>query len=165
MRIVSLAVAAGLFAVLAPPAQAQPAAVAAAPLGEVAFANSGAAAAQGPFLRGLALLHNFEYDRAATEFRQAQAADPAFAMAWWGEAMTFNHPVWMEQDSKSAEAVLARLGATREERLSKAKTARERGYLEAVELLYGIGTKEERDRAYSDRMAALSAAYPEDVDD
>src|SRR4051812_37566818 len=164
MRIVSLAVAAGLFAVLAPPAQAQPAAVAAAPLGEVAFANSGAAAAQGPFLRGLALLHNFEYDRAAAEFRKAQAADPSFAMAWWGEAMTYNHPVWMEQDKKAAQAVLAHLGATRDERLARGKTARERGYLEAVELLYGTGSKEERDALYSERMAALSAAYPEDVD-
>jgi hypothetical protein len=165
MRTWPLLVAAGL----AVGAQAQGTAApqgpaAAAPLGEVAFENSGAAAAQRPFLRGLALLHNFEYERAAAEFRQAQVADPSFAMAWWGEAMTFNHPVWMEQDQKSAEGVLARLGATREERLSKARTARERGYLDAVELLYGSGTKEERDKAYSDRMAALSAAYPDDVD-
>ena len=62
-------------------------------VGEVAFANSGAAAAQEPFLRGLALLHNFEYPDAAEQFRKAQAADPGFAMAFWGEAMTFTHPV------------------------------------------------------------------------
>ena len=34
----------------------------AASLGTVTFANSGAPAAQAPFLRGLALLHSFEYD-------------------------------------------------------------------------------------------------------
>ncbi|MGH7467265.1 MAG: hypothetical protein ACRENP_04690, partial [Longimicrobiales bacterium] len=31
-------------------------------LGEVTFANTGAPAAQEPFLRGLALLHSFEYE-------------------------------------------------------------------------------------------------------
>src|SRR4051812_46362637 len=137
---------------------------AAAPLGEVAFANSGNPAAQAPFLRGLALLHNFEYGRAAAAFREAETADPGFVMAWWGEAMTFNHPVWMEQDQEAGEAVLAHLGATREERLAKAKTARERLYLDAVEALYGPGSSEARDRLYSERMGALFAAYPDDVD-
>ena len=149
---------------LSAPAAAAPQPAIAAPLGEVAFANSGNEAAQAPFLRGLALLHNFEYERAAAAFRQAEAADPGFAMAWWGEAMTFNHPVWMEQDKEAGEAVLAHLGATRAERLAKAKTPRERTYLEAVDLLYGPGTKEERDRLYSERMGALFAAYPDDID-
>jgi hypothetical protein len=36
-------------------------------LGQVSFANSGAAAAQPSFLRGLALLHSFEYEEAALE--------------------------------------------------------------------------------------------------
>src|SRR3954469_19122241 len=158
------AIVASLFLAASVPAVAQPAPPAAAPLGEVSFANSGNQAAQAPFLRGLALLHNFEYGRAATAFREAEAADPGFAMAWWGEAMTFNHPVWMEQDQEAGEAVLAHLGATREERLAKARTARERAYLEAVEALYGPGSKAERDRLYSERMAALFAAYPDDVD-
>lgn len=64
--------------------------------GHVAFANSGAPAAQADFLAGLALLHDFEYPAAAEAFRRAQAADPGFAMAYWGEAMTFNHPIWMQ---------------------------------------------------------------------
>src|SRR3954468_4027709 len=62
-------------------------------VGEVSFANSGAAAAQETFLRGLALLHNFEYPDAAEQFRKAQQIDPDFAMAYWGEAMTYTHPV------------------------------------------------------------------------
>ncbi|HSU81839.1 MAG TPA: hypothetical protein VLR69_05425 [Thermoanaerobaculia bacterium] len=133
-------------------------------VGEVSFANSGAPAAQEPFLRGLALLHDFEYSDAAAEFRKAQAADPGFAMAWWGEAMTYNHPVWMQQDLAAARAALGRLGATPEARLAKAKTERERDYLRAVEILYGDGTKEERDFRYSDAMAALHQRYPDDVD-
>ena len=72
--------------------------VAAAPLGEVAFANAGAPAAQASFLPGVALLHNFQYERAAAAFREAQKVDPRFVMAYWREAMTYTHPVRMEQD-------------------------------------------------------------------
>src|SRR3954468_19210160 len=81
-------------------------------VGEVAFANSGAAAAQKPFLCGLALLHNFEYPDAAEQFQKAEAIDPNFAMAYWGEAMTHNHAVWMQQEPDAARAVLLRLGTT-----------------------------------------------------
>src|SRR5947199_3171354 len=146
------------FLVLALPAAAQ------SEVGEVSFANSGSPAAQEPFLRGLALLHNFEYPDAAEQFRAAQKVDPNFAMAFWGEAMTHTHPVWMQQDLDAARAVLARLGATPEARLAKAKTERERDYLRAVEILYGDGTKEERDFRYADAMAALHQRYPDDVD-
>ena len=69
--------------------------------GRVQFANSGGPAAQVDFLEGLALLHDFEYDLAAAAFRRAQAADPGFAMAYWGEAMTFNHPIWFQQDLRA----------------------------------------------------------------
>ncbi len=133
-------------------------------VGEVAFANSGAAEAQAPFRRGLALLHNFEYPFAAEEFRKAQQIDPSFAMAYWGEAMTYTHPIWFQQDLPAARAVLDRLGKTREERTAKAKTDREKDYLRTVEVLYGEGSKNDRDFQYADAMAALHAKYPDDVD-
>jgi tetratricopeptide (TPR) repeat protein len=132
--------------------------------GHVEFANSGAAAAQADFLDGLALLHDFEYDSAAAAFRRAQAADPGFAMAYWGEAMTFNHPVWMQQDLASARAALGRLAPSAEMRRSRAHTEREQAYLDAVETLYGEGTKEARDVRYEEAMAQLHARYPDDVD-
>ncbi|HXH41267.1 MAG TPA: hypothetical protein VNN08_21750 [Thermoanaerobaculia bacterium] len=132
--------------------------------GEVSFANSGAAEAQKPFLHGLALLHDFEYPDAAREFRDAQKIDPSFAMAYWGEAMTYTHPVWFQQDAAAARAVLQRLGATPEERLARAKTERERDYLRAVDVLYGQGTKDERDFKYADAMRAVHERYPDDVD-
>jgi hypothetical protein len=142
---------------------------AAASVGSVAFANSGAAVAQPAFLRGLALLHNFEYEQAAEAFRKAQKTDPSFAMAYWGEAMTYTHPIWFQQDAAAAAAALARLGATPAERLAKAKTERERDYLRAVDILYGDGAKDEaskngRDILYAAAMSALHAKYPDDVD-
>jgi tetratricopeptide (TPR) repeat protein len=139
-------------------------ALAAAEYGHVEFANSGAPTAQADFLDGLALLHDFEYGTAAAAFRRAESADPDFAMAYWGEAMTFNHPVWMQQDLKSARAALNRLAPTAEMRRSKARTEREKAYLDATEILYGEGTKEDRDIVYEDAMAKLHARYPEDVD-
>ena len=36
-------------------------------------------------------MHSFEHDDAREAFVEAQKADPNFAMAYWGEAMTFNH--------------------------------------------------------------------------
>jgi tetratricopeptide (TPR) repeat protein len=85
-------------------------------------------------------------------------------MAYWGEAMTYNHTVWMEQDTAAARAVLARLAPTRAERLVLAPTDRERAYLDAVETLYGEGSKYERDFAYSDAMRVLHHDFPNDID-
>jgi tetratricopeptide (TPR) repeat protein len=133
-------------------------------VGVVAFANSGAPPAQKDFLNGLALLHNFQYPQAAAAFRRAQAADPNFAMAYWGEAMTYNHPVWAQQDADAARAVLARLGPTPEARAGKAPTAREKAYLHSVEILYGDGTKFDRDKRYALALEGLHAAYPDDID-
>jgi tetratricopeptide (TPR) repeat protein len=145
-------------------ALAAPAAAQAPGVGQVSFANSGAAGAQQDFLTGLAQLHNFEYGPAAELFRKAQKTDPDFAMAYWGEAMTYNHTVWMEQDAPAARAVLQRLGPTPEARLAKAKTEREKDYLRAVEALYGEGEKNARDFAYADAMDGLHRKYPGDVD-
>jgi len=133
------------------------------PVGNVAFENSGSPEAQEPFLRGLALLHDFEYSRAAEAFREAQQVDPDFAMAYWGEAMTYNHPVWMEQDQDKALRALERLGKKPKDRLAAAKTERERAYLNAIERLYGAGDKKSRDFAYHDAMRAVHETYPDDV--
>src|SRR3989304_8833416 len=103
-------------------------------VGVVEFVNSGAAEAQYSFLHGLAQLHNFEYEDAAAAFRKAQEIDPNFAMAYWGEAMTQNHPIWMEQDRDAARAALQKLGPAKEERLAKAPTQREKDYLLSLEI-------------------------------
>ena len=134
-------------------------------LGTVEFSTSARSPeAQSKFIRGLLLLHNFEYPEAAAAFREAQKIEPDFAMAYWGEAMTDNHPIWNQRDAEAARAVLGRLGATPEQRLAKAPTERERGYLTAVETLYGEGEKADRDRAYADAMGALHEQFPKDDD-
>src|SRR6266446_6548021 len=132
--------------------------------GEVAFANSGPPAAQADFLLGLAQLHDFEYDGAAEHFRKAQQIAPDFALAYWGEAMTKNHAVWHEEDVSAAREILNRLAPKLETRLAKAPTEREKLYLRSIEVLFGDGTKEERDRRYESVLAELHRKSPEDVD-
>jgi hypothetical protein len=133
-------------------------------LGRIDFPTSGSAEAQKYFLRGVLLLHSFEFEDAADEFRAAQKIEPGFAMAYWGEAMTRNHPLWMERDRDAAVEALKRLGATPEARRAKAPTAREKGYLDAVEALYGEGEKADRDGAYAESMRRLHEKYAEDLD-
>jgi tetratricopeptide (TPR) repeat protein len=133
-------------------------------LGDITFPNSGAPAAQPAFLRGVLLLHSFEFEDAADAFREARRIDPGFALAYWGEAMTFNHPLWREQDRDAAIAALKRLAPTSEARLAKAPTERERGWLRAVDRLYGEGDKVERDRAYSEAMGELAQRFPGDLE-
>jgi tetratricopeptide (TPR) repeat protein len=133
-------------------------------LGAVSFANSGAASAQPAFQRGLAFLHSFEYDQAAEAFRAAQTADPSFAMAFWGEALTYSHLLWGEDDTDAARRALGRLGAGRDARLAKAGTARERAFGEAIEALFVDGTLPVRVRGFSDAMRVVALAYPDDLD-
>ena len=90
-------------------------------LGSIDFPTSGAAAAQPAFLKGVLLMHSFEYDDAKEAFVEAQQADPGFAMAYWGEAMTYNHAVWQQTAPDRARAALARLAPTAEGRLAKAE--------------------------------------------
>lgn len=133
-------------------------------LGFVSFENSGARAAQPAFQRGLLLLHSFEYPAARSEFQSAGKIDPSFAMAVWGEALTYNHTLWHEQDTAAARNAMARLGSSPEERIAKGKTPREREYLASLEKLYGPGEKSQRDAQYSAALGEISRHYPNDLD-
>jgi tetratricopeptide (TPR) repeat protein len=132
------------------------------PLSRISFPTSGSVQARPLFVRGVLFLHSFEYDEAIAAFRQAQKADPGFAMAYWGEALAYNQPLWFNENLAKARAVLARLGPTPAARQAKAPTAREKAYLDAVEKLYGDGAKTARDLAYMDRMGELVRLLPED---
>ena len=157
-RAPCLAVLTALSVSAAVPARAQ------ARLGDIRFPTSGSAAAQPKFIEGVLYLHSFEYAAAAAAFRDAQQTDPSFAMAYWGEAMTYNHPIWNQRDRAGAMATLSRLAPTREARRAKAQTERERLYLDAVEILYEEGAKPPRDTAYAFAMETLVRAHPEDAE-
>lgn len=133
-------------------------------VGQVSLENSGAPEAQQAFLHGLAQLHNFQYAEAADDFREAQRIDPDFALAYWGEALSYTHAIWMEQEKKAALSALARYAPTPAERQSKAPTALARDLIGAVDVLYGQGLKEDQDDLYMAKMAGLYAKYPDNVE-
>ena len=133
-------------------------------LGTIVFPNSGNAAAQEPFLRGIALLHSFEYMPAAVAFREAQRADPTLALAYWGEALTYSHVLWSTEDLAASRAALARLAPTTGERLAKARTPRERSFGAAVEAFFAEAPLPQRLHAYADSMRQHALAAPDDYE-
>src|SRR6266508_811673 len=126
-------------------------------LGTIAFPNSGKPEAQEAFLRGVLLLHNFAYPQAARAFEEAERIDPNFVLAYWGEAMTYNHPIWYEVDLDRGRAALKKMP-------QQPADARERMWIDAVAQLYGQGDKAARDAAYEAAMARLATAHPNDVE-
>ena len=134
-------------------------------LGSVDFPTSGSGDAQAHFLRGTALLHSFGFEDAAFEFVQAQELDANFAMAYWGEALSYNHPLQRFQEWDLPKAALERLGPDREARLAAAPTDREKGFVGAVDtLFFGDGEETDRRVAYADAMGQLAEQYPGDLE-
>jgi len=132
-------------------------------LGELSFPTTAQSAeAKEAFIQGMLLLHLFEYPFGRELFLRAQALEPGFAMAVWGEAMTHNHPIWDEQDRTAAHLALLKLGDTPQSRQDATEGAREKLLVDALESLYGDGPKAERDRAYLRKMERLAARFPED---
>ncbi|MEW6320615.1 MAG: hypothetical protein AB1635_05955 [Acidobacteriota bacterium] len=132
-------------------------------VGTITFPTSGSAEAQRHFLRGVAILHSFGWKQAIAEFKRAQALDPGFAMAYWGETLAYNHPLNAINDDKNPRAVLARLGPDRAARLAKAPTPREKGFLAAVEDLWADGPDWRARRvAHMRAMERLYKQFPDD---
>jgi hypothetical protein len=127
-------------------------------LGKVDFPTSASGAVQMHFLRGVAALHSFWYDEAADEFRMATRLDPDFMMGYWGEAMTYNHPLWSQQDTEAGKQAVAKIKDL------PGLSGKERGFIEAIRKLYGEGDKPSRDLAYSAAMERLYQDNPDDLE-
>ncbi|OXS15721.1 hypothetical protein CGX12_07450 [Zobellella denitrificans] len=69
-------------------------------LGKVAFSVSCQAQAAALVERGMALLHHMTYEGAEAEFARAAELDPGCAMAYWGQAMSYIHPLWSDPPSR-----------------------------------------------------------------
>src|SRR4051794_9362685 len=156
----SLVIALCVFGIVGSLSAAQ--APAATELGSINFPTSAKPAAQTPFLTGVKALYNFEFDIAADAFRETQKADPAFALGYWGEAMSYNHPLWAQQDLPAARKALEKLAPTAAARAAKAPAGKERDLIESIEVLFGAGDKLARDIAYADSLKAMHAKYPAD---
>jgi hypothetical protein len=129
-------------------------------LGKINFTVHGNEEAAGYFTKGLLLLHSFEYEDAAENFIAAEKADSTCVMAFWGEAMTYNHQLWRYQDYETGNGALDKLDSSESKRPLKATDPLEKDFLHAVTILYGKGSKASRDSAYAAYMGLLYQKYP-----
>lgn len=184
MKLVIAVLALGIL--LGPPIAA--AAAAPRPLGDlgkvgtVQFPTACDPAHQGDFERGVALLHSFFYSEARRIFESIAARDPECAMAHWGVAMTYYHPLWAAPDSSELAAGLA---AVERALAAKKQDDRGRAYVRTIEAFYhgldtpalaepqagtpschGAAIMDSRGRAacFRREMEKVAAAYPDDVD-
>ena len=135
-------------------------------LGSIGFPTSGSPEAQVQFRLGVLALHSFWYEQARDYFLEAQALDPEFGMAWWGEAMSYDNAFLTEPDQagyeRQGESVVARM-----DELDAAGQLvwdeRERGFAEAVRRRFapGYGVAERR-QDHAQAMEQLSLRYPDD---
>jgi len=114
--------------------------------------------------RGVWLLHSFWYEEALRTFQRAERLDLHCAAAFWGDAMTYNHPLW---DPPSPTDLAAALAAAQHAVALASRDSRERGFAEAVLRLFEGAPKQgpnDRAKAYLDRMETLHAAFPGDLE-
>jgi tetratricopeptide (TPR) repeat protein len=132
-------------------------------LGSVAFPVSCSDEAAESMRRGLALLHNMTFVEAEGAFRSASEQDPDCALAYWGMAMTYLHPLW--PDVPSTESFERGWDLLQEARSRGLGTEREEGYVTALEAYYRDGpNRDEPSRlaSYAEAWAAVHAEHPDD---
>lgn len=112
--------------------------------------------------RGLAMLHNMTYEKAAADFASAAEQDPSCVLARWGQAIALFHPLWPDVPSddvlRRGEQILAQ---ARELDASE----RESAYLSALEA-YFVGSEgrseAERLQRYASAWGDVAETYPDD---
>lgn len=133
-------------------------------LGEVNLTASCSDQANSSLERGLALLHHMTYEGSREAFLKAAELDPECALAYWGHAMTFIHPLWSDPPKKDdfdkGQALLAKA-----RRL--ADNQKDIAYIHAAEAYYteGWNKKETANLSgFSQAWEEVYQAYPEDVE-
>src|SRR5215469_8272764 len=146
-------------------------------VGKVTFPITCAPDVQSDFARGVALLHSFFYEEARRAFTSVVERDPKCAMAQWGIAMTWWHPIWTPPTPDEMRAGKAAI----EKAMSlKAGSDRERGFITALNTYYNAadssnatpvgqschGPVGPRDRliAYEKAMRQVGDKYPDDFE-
>lgn len=97
--------------------------------GTVDFPATCRAEVKEDFNTAVALLHSFFYEEARRRFLEIAQRDPDCAMAWWGVAMTWYHPLWApptpDEMQKGTEA-------SEKARKIGGRTEIERGFIDAI---------------------------------
>lgn len=130
-------------------------------VGTLVFPISCSQVAQERVEHGLALMHSFLFTDAEDEFKQAVAADPSCAMAYWAEAIGLYRPLAyapVEADLKQGWEFIEKTAAL------PAKTDREREYVHSAMHLYRPDerTYAARNHEYSADLEKIYRNHPDD---
>jgi tetratricopeptide (TPR) repeat protein len=122
-------------------------------LGTVQFPVSCSETTRASINEGLALLHHMTYEDSGRAFAAAAKAEPDCAMSYWGEAMTFIHPLW----SDPPDAATFERGRSLVEQAKRrgTKTPRENAYIAAVDAYYAVG----RGTVEANNLAAFARGW------
>ena len=134
-------------------------------LGTVHFATSCSEGAQAQIERGVALLHHMTYEEAQESFQAAVDTDPDCAMGYWGQAMTFIHPLW--SDVPDENQLTEGLDLVNQAKLRGVKTAREKAYIAALEAYYRDGTRRDKRArllSFDEAWREVYEQYPQDLE-
>ncbi|MGD8289523.1 MAG: tetratricopeptide repeat protein [Gemmatimonadota bacterium] len=123
--------------------------------------------AQAYFDQGMQMVYAFTYPVAIRSFQEAQRQDPDCAMCYWGEAQA--RGPFLNSKMTQSNAPLAYEAAQRALSLiDETDDPVEKGLIRAMSIRYAeTHTEENRvqlDSAYSQAMADLHQAYPNDLD-
>jgi tetratricopeptide (TPR) repeat protein len=132
------------------------------------------------FAAGVALLHSFFYEEARRVFLDVAARDTRCAMAQWGVAMTWWHPIWTPPSAADQAAGRAAIDKAR---AIGGRSDVERGYIDALSAYYadpapapagevgqschgptGGSDHAARALAYEKAMEKVYAARPDDIE-
>src|SRR6476659_83916 len=146
-------------------------------VGKIDFPVSCKPDVQSDFARGVALLHSFFYEEARRVFTSVAQRDSKCAIAQWGIAMTWWHPIWTPptpDEMKAGKAAIDKAmamgsGSDRERRFIAALHAYYHAPDPAAEAAVGQschGPVGPRDRvvAYEKAMRDLLEHYPDDFE-
>ncbi len=132
-------------------------------LGQVVFPTSCRPEAQHRFEHAMALLHSFWWEEAGRAFRGVAAADSTCGMAYWGLALTYWGNPFV--GGPAGDNLRQGAAAATQALVLGAPTPRERGFLAAAGALYRdpeTVPNPRRLQAYSDTLARVYAAFPDD---
>src|ERR1041385_7235463 len=134
-------------------------------LGRLSFPTSCDPKVQAEFERGVAMIHSYWFLVARRTFEGVLKQDPTCAIAYWGVAIDLLNNVFVAPPQRAdADAAWAALEKAREIR---AKTQRERDWIEALSAYYRDHDKtpvNERLANYNKAMEHLVQRYPDDYE-
>ena len=149
-------------------------------VGKIEFPITSGADVRAEFERGVALLHSFFYEEARRIFTAVAEKDSKCAMAQWGIAMTWWHPIWTPPTKEEMAAGTAAIDRATRLCQGAGVAGKEKKFIAALSAYYHatdapakgavgqschgpVGSRE-RALAYEKEMRELATQYPEDME-